>query len=78
MAGKLLELLMQSLDSWGIVAKHVMEQRQAEAAHERLVREARQSTAVQRPGLWAALRSRMRSWSSSRSSRVCTNEAVFE
>ena len=78
MAGKLLELLMQSLDSWGILAKQVMEQRQAEAAHERLVREARQFTAKQRPGLWAALRSRMRSWSSSRSSGVCTNEAVFE
>jgi hypothetical protein len=78
MAGKLLELLMQSLDSFGILAKYFMEERQAEAAHERLVREARQFTAVQRPGLWAALRSRMRSWSSSRSSGVCTNEAVFE
>ena len=78
MAGKLLELLMQSLDSWGILAQQVMEERQAEAAHERLVHEARQFTAVQRPGLWAALRSRMRSWSYSRSSGVCTNEAVFE
>jgi hypothetical protein len=78
MAGKLLELLMQSLDSLEILAKQVMEQRQAEAAHEHLVREARQFTAVQRPGLWATLRSRMRSWSSSRSSGVCTNEAVFE
>jgi hypothetical protein len=58
MAGKLLELLMQSLDSWGILAQHVMEERQAEAAHERLVREARQFTAVQRPRLWAELRSR--------------------
>ena len=78
MAGKLLELLMQSLDSMEILAKQVIEQRQAEAAHERLVSEALQFTAVQRPGLWAALRSRMRSWSSSRSSGVCTNEAVFE
>ncbi len=69
---------MQSLDSWGILAKHVMEQRHAEAAHERLVHEARQVAAVQRPGLWAAVRSRMRSWNSSRSSGVCTNEAVFE
>jgi hypothetical protein len=69
---------MQSLDSWGIQAQQVMEERHAEAAHEHLVREARQFTAVQRSGLWAALRSRMRSWSSSRASGVCTNETVFE
>ena len=29
---------MQSLDSWGILAQQVMEERHAEAAHERLVR----------------------------------------
>jgi hypothetical protein len=78
MAGRLLELLMHSLDTWGILAQQVMEERQADAAHERLVQEARQFTAVQRPGLWATLRSWMRSWSSSRSSSVRTNEAAFE
>lgn len=69
---------MQSFDSWGMHAQQVIEERQAEAAHERLVRQARQFTAVQRPGVWAALRSRMRSWSSSRSSGARTSEAVFE
>jgi hypothetical protein len=78
MAGRLLELLMHSLDSWEILSQQLMEARQAEAAHERLVSEARQFSAVQRPGLWAALRSRMRSWSSSRTSGVGTNEALFE
>ena len=69
---------MHSLDGLEILAKHVMDERLAEAAHERLVCEARQFSAVQRPGLWAALRSRMRSWSSSRSRGVRTNEAAFE